>query len=153
MDPDADIELAYHTFAQLLSTLPDMDSQGLQFIGPIVTEYEPSSDLLVERTGPQALDPAHPVNDQFLMIQARGRHLFSVLPQHSSIQWQEATHSVLLSLKHIDDICGGVWASQRAATQRHIRIIDCGEHISTTILSIRTNFSYRKAFLHSCGGT
>ena len=97
MDPDADIELAYHTFAQLLSTLPDMDSQGLQFIGPIITEYEPSSALLVERTGPQALDPAHPVNNQFLMIQAHGSMLFSALPQHSSIQWQEATLSFLAS--------------------------------------------------------
>ncbi len=129
MDPDADIELAYHTYSQLLSTLPDMDIQGLQFIGPITTEYKPSSDLLVESTGPQALDPANPANGQLLMIQAEGRKLFSVLPQHSSIQWQEATHSVLLSLKHLDDICCGVWASQRASTQVTIQVIDCGEHI------------------------
>src|SRR5258706_5564373 len=73
MDPDADIELAYHTYSQLLSTLPDMDIQGLQFIGPITTEYKPSSDLLVESTGPQALDPANPANGQLLMIQAEGR--------------------------------------------------------------------------------
>ena len=70
MDLDVHIEEAHHTYTQLLSMLPDIDTQGLQFLGPILTEYEPSSDLLVERAGTQALDPAHPANGQLLLIQA-----------------------------------------------------------------------------------
>ena len=57
-----------------------MDSQGLQFIGPIVTEYEPCSDLSVERTGPRALNPANPVNDQVvsLHLQSSASHFTNV---------------------------------------------------------------------------
>lgn len=87
MDSDLVIEGAYHAYARLLSKLPHLDTQDLQFLGPIVTEYMPSSDLLAERKGPQALDPAHPANHQLLMIQADGRQLFSLLQRHSSIQW------------------------------------------------------------------
>jgi len=128
MDSDTVIEDAYHAYAKLLSTLPHMDTQELQFLGPLDTEYVPSSDLLVERKGPQALDPAYPASQKLLMTQADGRRLFSLLPRHSSIQWQEATHSVLLSLQHLDDICCGAWASQRTQTQLPHRTIDCGRH-------------------------
>ena len=127
MNPDAVIEECYHAYAKLLPTLPHM-TQDLQFLGPIVTEYVPSSNLLVGREGPQALDPEHPANHQLLRIQADGRELVSLLGRHSSIQWQEATHSVLLSLKHLDDICCTAWVSQRTPTQVSIRIIDCGRH-------------------------
>jgi len=136
MGSDTVIEQAYHTYRQLLSTLPQIDTQKLKFIGPIVTEYVPSSDLLVEITGPQALDPVNTASHQLLMVQGHGRELFSLLQGHSCIQWQDATNSVLLSLKHLDDICCGVWTSQRAAPQELVRIIDCGGHEYTTIPSI-----------------
>lgn len=127
MDSDAAIEGCYHAYARLLPMLSHM-TQELQFLGPIVTEYVPSSNLLVGREGPQALDPEHPANHELLKIQTDGRQLVSLLLRHSSIQWQEATHSVLLSLKHIDDICCAAWMSQRTSTQVSIRIIDCGRH-------------------------
>ena len=105
MDSDSAVEGAYYAYAKLLSALLHANTQDLQFHGPIITEYVPSSDLLVENRGPQALDPAHPANHQLLMIQADSRDLFALLKSHSSIQWQDATHSVLLSLKHLDNVC------------------------------------------------
>ena len=127
MDSDAAIEGCYHAYANLLPMLPHM-TQGLQFLGPILTEYVPSSNLLVGREGSQALDSEHPANHQLLKLQADGRELVSLLLRHSSIQWQDATHYVLLSLKHLDDICCAAWVSQRTPTQPSIKVIDCGRH-------------------------